>query len=446
MYKQVLELRYGISNCCPEEDEQYIIQKELIDLAALNDPTYPCSTNSCGCNNNCNCSTAEPVCPPIPLTYNCFCTHTGCECIERGDGSGEYSTLALCQTSCVPIPVTYNCVNNNCTDPGDGLGEYLTIEACEEECQPVTTYNCTNGSCVPVSGPLGEFPTLQDCDDDCQPVTSYNCVNGYCVLVSGSGGDFPTLQACEIDCSPPISYNCVPLASGTYCVDPGDGTGLYDTIIECENDCLTTYNCVDGECIPISGPNGQYPTVIDCIEDCEPLPGISYNCTNGNCVEVPNSGGQYPTYTNCYNNLIITNNTCEGKVYTGVLIVDYYDMYNWVALNHPNDNINNYIFTCIVCGLCALITSPCPSPDEGCLVYASFVRVIRLSDGFILFTSYTPNDLVNYLNTNYPSCGPFLINNTFEELLSIIDDCLGFTTISLNMQITVCSCDVNCPP
>ena len=264
MYKQVLELRYGISNCCPEEDEQYIVQKELIDLAALNDPTYPCSTNSCGCNNNCNCSTAKPVCPPIPLTYNCFCTHTGCECIERGDGSGEYSTLALCQTSCVPIPVTYNCVNNNCTNPGDGSGEYLTLEACEEECQPVTTYNCTNGSCVPVSGPLGEFPTLQDCEDDCQPVTSYNCFYGNCVLVSGSSGEYPTLQACEIDCSPPP---------------------------------VTSYNCTNGECILVSGSGGEYPTLIACQDNCDPL--TSYNCTDCECIIVSGSGGNFPTLEDC---------------------------------------------------------------------------------------------------------------------------------------------------
>jgi len=58
MYKQVLELRYGISNCCPEEDQQYIVQKELIDLAALYDPTYPCATNSCrcGCSISTDCS------------------------------------------------------------------------------------------------------------------------------------------------------------------------------------------------------------------------------------------------------------------------------------------------------------------------------------------------------------------------------------------------------
>ena len=138
MYKQVLELRYGISNCCPDEDEQYIVQKELIDLAALHDPAYPCSTNSCGCNTDCDCSTAEPVCPATPLTYNCFCTQTACECIEIGNGSGEYSTLALCQAACVPIPpppiVSYNCLNGNCVDPNDGTGIYETLVECENNC------------------------------------------------------------------------------------------------------------------------------------------------------------------------------------------------------------------------------------------------------------------------------------------------------------------------
>jgi len=55
LYKQVLELRYGISNCCPEEDQQYIIQKQLIDLKALVNPDYTCATPSCGCNTGCNC-------------------------------------------------------------------------------------------------------------------------------------------------------------------------------------------------------------------------------------------------------------------------------------------------------------------------------------------------------------------------------------------------------
>jgi hypothetical protein len=310
MYKQVLELRYGISNCCPEEDEQYIVQKELIDLAALYDPAYPCATNSCGCNNNCNCSTAEPVCPPIPLTYNCFCTQSACECIEIGNGSGEYSTLALCQAACVPLPIT-----------------------------------------------------------------SYNCTKGTCVLVSGSGGQYPTLAACE--------------------------------------------------------------------ENCRPTPVTTYDCIDGECVEVQGSGGQFPTYINCYDNLVITNNSCEDKVYTGVTIISLTDPYSWVAINHPNNNFDNYTFSC---NNCPGISNPClcPSPDNGCLIYCSFVTVVNISG--ILFTAYTANDLINYLNTNYPSCGPFLLSDTFAEINAILGECPESENTSVNYISGICTCDTACVP
>ncbi len=58
-YKKVLELRYGISNCCPEEDEKWIIKKELIELQALTDPNYTCQEIASCCNqplNNCSCN------------------------------------------------------------------------------------------------------------------------------------------------------------------------------------------------------------------------------------------------------------------------------------------------------------------------------------------------------------------------------------------------------
>lgn len=53
LYRQVLTLRYGISNCCPEEDEYWFVKKELIDIAALYNPAFPCEASTCGCNNNC---------------------------------------------------------------------------------------------------------------------------------------------------------------------------------------------------------------------------------------------------------------------------------------------------------------------------------------------------------------------------------------------------------
>jgi hypothetical protein len=65
LYKSVLELRYGISNCCPEEDDKWLIKKELIDLEALRDPEYMCEVNTCNCPPStcgCNCGTTLKTC------------------------------------------------------------------------------------------------------------------------------------------------------------------------------------------------------------------------------------------------------------------------------------------------------------------------------------------------------------------------------------------------
>jgi hypothetical protein len=58
MYKKVLEQRYGISNCCPDDDNKWLIKKELIDLAGLVDPDYTCTVVQSCCNEapNCGCT------------------------------------------------------------------------------------------------------------------------------------------------------------------------------------------------------------------------------------------------------------------------------------------------------------------------------------------------------------------------------------------------------
>ena len=60
LYKIALEKRYGITNCCPDDDDQALIQKELIDLQALKDPNYKCEECKCNCGpvnmcETCNC-------------------------------------------------------------------------------------------------------------------------------------------------------------------------------------------------------------------------------------------------------------------------------------------------------------------------------------------------------------------------------------------------------
>ena len=60
MYKKALEERYGISNCCPDELQNWILKKTLIDMQALRDPSFNCaSKSSCSCGNTSICTTCN---------------------------------------------------------------------------------------------------------------------------------------------------------------------------------------------------------------------------------------------------------------------------------------------------------------------------------------------------------------------------------------------------
>lgn len=57
LYKQVLQQRYGISNCCPEDDDKWILKKEILDVDVLLDKNYTCElSNDCCAPARCNCS------------------------------------------------------------------------------------------------------------------------------------------------------------------------------------------------------------------------------------------------------------------------------------------------------------------------------------------------------------------------------------------------------
>lgn len=59
LYKIALEKRYGITNCCPEDDDKWLVKKELIDLQALKDPNYNCKECACSCNSGNTCSSCN---------------------------------------------------------------------------------------------------------------------------------------------------------------------------------------------------------------------------------------------------------------------------------------------------------------------------------------------------------------------------------------------------
>ena len=87
---------------------------------------------------------------------------------------------------------------------------------------------------------------------------SYNCdpIQG-CVSIDGFSGQFASLYECIINCpstiipehscDPPITYNCT--VNG--CEDPGDGTGTFLNILDCENMC----SCDTYDSWPITDPD-----------------------------------------------------------------------------------------------------------------------------------------------------------------------------------------------
>ncbi len=68
--------------------------------------------------------TTNGTCTP---TYNC----TMAGCVDPGDGSGTYATLAECLAAC-SVAVSYNCINGSCIDPGDGSGVFTTLLECQQ--------------------------------------------------------------------------------------------------------------------------------------------------------------------------------------------------------------------------------------------------------------------------------------------------------------------------
>jgi hypothetical protein len=69
-YKQVLYLRYGISDCCPEDTDKWLIKKELVDMDALKDPNYACTVINPCCPSTPSCGYAPCNCTPPSTTCN----------------------------------------------------------------------------------------------------------------------------------------------------------------------------------------------------------------------------------------------------------------------------------------------------------------------------------------------------------------------------------------
>jgi len=88
---------------------------------------------------------------------------------------------------------------------------------------------CGGGVITPLEYTLFDDFTVET-NTECAGVVTYNCTVDGCVDPGDGTGTYATLEECEAACGVVPSWNCV----DGVCVDPGDGTGVFDTLEECQ--------------------------------------------------------------------------------------------------------------------------------------------------------------------------------------------------------------------
>ena len=208
----------------------------------------------------------------IPCTAALSCIEVPVKVGE--EGAGQYATLSACEAVCGLNEETYECINGQCVDPGDGSGEYSTYCECVNDslcCDEGLAYAYT---CQNIAEPTPVIPGCMDDGITTDPYTirfrpsdwSVNTDYGGPSLGAASNY-YPAANTPDCSCqynTPPIpeTIDCagpngvtVTFPDGSTqtfapyaCYDPQDGTGQYtnssaisagfsDALAHCQSDC-----------------------------------------------------------------------------------------------------------------------------------------------------------------------------------------------------------------
>ena len=124
----------------------------------------------------------------------------------------------------------------------DSYGDGMNGANPEYQCGQDGDYNIqVNGdqlaNLIANNANFGDSESNEFCVDQSMSA-SFNCVNESCIDPGNGSGQYNSLQACINACqsSANISWNCL---NGD-CIDPGDGSGIYNALSTCENNCHTS--------------------------------------------------------------------------------------------------------------------------------------------------------------------------------------------------------------
>ena len=168
---------------------------------------------------------------------------------------------------CTPTPTPSWCITINpqaayyeCSDPGDGSGQYSSLADCEAVANSsiIITLDqlcqCNTYSSWPTSDPNGGPNQNSWCEwcIDYQNPNSFYYPN---FNPNGVNWGDPDVM-CDCCPPPPATWSCKlnTTTNGYECTDPGDGSGTYTSLVDCQDWC--DFGCDTYNAWPVSDPNG----------------------------------------------------------------------------------------------------------------------------------------------------------------------------------------------
>ena len=112
-----------------------------------------------------------------------------------------------------------------------------------------------------------------------------------------------------------------------------------------------------------------------------------------------------------------------------------------MSINHPSSLTYSYYFETNI--PCTPTPTVCLGPHGGCLLILGAIEIVDIVNIVILFTTYQIDDLIIYLNTNYPTCTPvFFEGQSYNSIAAQLQRC----NPDLNLQLagSPCVCNLEC--
>lgn len=215
MYKDVLAERYGISNCCPEEEMKWVIKHEMLMLDVLVNPDYECTPiTTCACPVIGG-TTINTVCPEVTNYILERCNEPGITEVVRIEN--QYDVLGnviVIDDQCYTVLAPTNRLVTVYWTPG------TIYEDCDE-CSPPITLPCEE--CIKITAvPAGGGTPVELV---IPPTGTYTNGTSYYYFTIG-GTDYEIYNETWDTTNPPGSWLL-------FAYDGGDDIGTFDQIGTC---------------------------------------------------------------------------------------------------------------------------------------------------------------------------------------------------------------------